>query len=245
MINFDTLGTYVKSKLQEIVNLQKAMADAMENAKYIVVGGNKFAVDQMTLTKVLKQIQSDYMTKINNIHAEIAAQLAAAQKTAYQEKVSKMPRPTADERGEIADLIRTFEHSDDTQKVQQFITDRDFHLENETRLARIYVFAGKELGITKAGGQMTPKATDVTDAEQDMLERISQKTNNIGTLTKLEQDELLIRISPDMKTAQAHVDTVADVKRFYEIFQLQGRMDELELYTQSDIFNNADIREHV
>lgn len=213
MTNYSTLKNYVKTQLQAIVTLEIEKNQKIADCKYTVISGNKFFVGAEVWAAKKKEIQTSYDARIRAIHDEIASTLDTAQKEANQEYAEAVPRPTADEYAEVQSLIYRYTHSDKPNKEREFIEQRDFHMDNETRLARIYVFAGRDLGISKADAEN--KA--ITDR---MIRSINQSTSNIAAITELEQDELLFRLAPAMRTAQDHIDLVVDARRFYAIFEL-------------------------
>lgn len=217
MTNFETLKAYVKAQLQKIMNLEIEMNQKIADCKYTVISGNKFFVGAEIWAAKKRAIQDDYTARIKAVHDEIAATLDTAQKEGNQEYYSAVPRPNADERAEIESLIREYNNSDEPNKELNFVAERDFHIENETRMARIYVFAGKELGITKVKAE---NHMEGGTAEDQRLNAIHMVTANITACAKLEQDELLLKIAPAMKKAQDHIDMVVDARRFYAIYDL-------------------------
>lgn len=217
MTNFETLKIYVKAQLQKIVSLELEMNQKISDCKFTTISGNKFFVGAEIWAAKKRAIQDDYNARIKAIHDEIAAKLDAAQKEANQEYYAAIPRPDAEERAEIASLIREYNNSDAPDKELAFVAERDFHIENETRMARIYIFAGKELGITKAKAE---NHAEGGTAEDQRMNAIHMATANITACAKLEQDELLLKIAPAMKDAQDHIDMVIDARRFYAIFDL-------------------------
>ncbi len=209
MTNFENLKDYVKGQLRRIVDLERAMAVEIDNARYTTIGGNRLLVGPEIYAAKKEEIRATYTAKIEAIHSEIQATLDKAQKEANQEYYNVKPHPTADERAEMEGLIRAYNNSADPNKERAFIQERDFHLENETRLARIYVFAGIELQITSA---------EASIPDDRFLAAIHSTTYGIADSVQVEHEELLYRIAPAMKTAQGHVDMVVDARRFYGIF---------------------------
>lgn len=231
MTNFDfeTLKMYVKYQLQKIVILELEKNQKISDCEFTTISGNKFYVGDEIWGAKKRAIQDDYNARIKAIHDEIAAKLDAAQKEANQEYYAAVPRPDAEERAEVASLIREYNNSDAPKKELDFIAEWDFHIENETRMARIYIFAGKELGITKA------KAENY--AEDQRMNAIHMATGNITACAKLEQDELLLKIAPAMKDAQNHIDMVIDARRFYAIFDLLA-VQEKAIYLTPENFKH-------
>ena len=225
MTNFETLKAYVKAQLQKVVQLETEKVQQIDAAKYTVISGNRLYVGGEVWAAKKKEIQDRYDARIKAVHDEITAALDAAQKDANKEYANAIPRPTADEWLEIQSMIQRYQNSDDPHKEADFIRERDFNIENETRLARIYVFAGRDLGITKADADAN------ADSNHDrFMEAVHRTTANVAACVKLEQEELLLKIAPAMETAQAHIDAVIDARRFYGIFEqlaLQNQMREL------------------
>ena len=137
MTNFDTLMAYVKAQLQKIDQLEKEMVQAIADAEYVTIGGNRLYVGAEVYAAKKKEIQDQYRALIEAVHAEIQQKLDVAQKEANQEYVAAMPRLTADERAEVNAMIQEYKDSDDPQKERNFIAERDFHLKNETVLAKV------------------------------------------------------------------------------------------------------------
>lgn len=155
--------------------------------------------------------------------------LDAAQKAANQEYANATPRPTADEWPEIQSMIQRYQNSTDANKEREFIAQRDFHVEDETRLARIYVFAGRDLGITQA---------NANTYEDQRLQAIHRAIANITACIWLEEEELLLKIAPAMQTAQDRIDMVLDARRFYAIYEMLALQDQMRSLTP-DNFSHA------
>lgn len=221
MTDFNSLKAQVKTRLQKIVNLEMAKHKAIADCKYTVVSGQQFFVGAELWAAKKKAIQDQYDGQIKAIHDEISAMLDAAQKTANQEYAAAIPRPTADEWPEIQSMIQRYQLSTDPNKEKEFVAQRDFHVENETRLARIYVFAGRDLGITKA------TLSNAICHEDQWIQAIHRATANITACVKLEEEELLLKIAPAMQTAQDHIDMVLDARRFYAIFEMLALQDQM------------------
>lgn len=212
-MNFDTLKATIKSQLQRIAKLEIEKQQKMADCKFTTISGNKLFVGAEVWAAKKNEIQAEYDALIKSIHDSIFAKLDEAQKAANQEYAAAIPRPTADEYAEVQSLIYRYTHSDNANKEREFVEQRDFHIQNETRLARIYVFAGRDLGISKAHADNSL----ITD---QMIRAINMSTSNITAIAELEQDELLMMLSPAMKTAQDHIDMVVDARRFYAIYEL-------------------------
>lgn len=219
MTNFDTLMAYVKAQLQKIDQLEKEMVQAIADAEYVTISGNRLYVGAEVYAAKKKEIQDQYRALIEAVHAEIQQKLDVAQKEANQEYVAAMPRLTADERAEVNAMIQEYKDSDDPQKERNFIAERDFHLKNETVLAKVYVFAGKEMGIgTVESGTPHP---------DQFMEAIHRATQGITRSVKLEQEQLMIQLAPAMQMAQEHIDTVIEARRFYGAFGLLSMQNHL------------------
>lgn len=226
MTNFDTLKAYVQAQLQKIIRLEQEKLQKIAGVHdYTMIGGTVIPLTAEQIATAKKAVQDEYDDRIRAVHDQIAATLDAAQKEANQEYANAVPRPTADEWREIQSMIERYKNSDDPHKEADFIEQRDFNIENETRLARIFVFAGRDLGITKTNAD----ANAASDYDR-MLDAVHRTTGNITAAVKLEQEELLIKIAPAMQTAQNHIDAVIDARRFYGIFKelaLQEQLREL------------------
>lgn len=221
MTDFEKLKAYVKKQLQKIVDLEKAKAVAIDNAQYTTISGNRLYVGAEIFAAKKKEIQAAYDAQIEAVHADIQAALDQAQKEANQEYYNVRPHPTADERAEMEGLIRAYNNSADPNKERAFIQERDFHMENETRLARVYVFAGIELQITSAEAGVPGIGND------RFLAAIHSATYGITDAAATEHEELLFRLAPALKTAQDHIDMVVDARRFYGIFNQLSMKDKL------------------
>jgi len=224
MVKIENLKAYVKAQLQKVVSLELEKNQKIAACKYTEISGNKFFVGGEVWAAKKKAIQEEYDTRIKAIHDEIATTLDDAQKAANQEYAAAIPHPTADEYAEIQSMIYRYTHSESVNKEREFIEQRDFHIENETRLARVYVFAGRDLGISKA------KSENRLIMDQT-IRAINMSTANITAVAELEQDELLMKISPAMGTAQDHIDLVVDARRFYTIFELLALQEKAILLT--------------
>ncbi len=218
MTNFANLKAEIRTQLQKVVNLEIEKHNAIADCKYTTVNGNRFFVGAEIWAAKKKAIQDQYDGQIKAIHDEISAMLDAAQKEANQEYAAAIPHPTADEWPEIQSMIQRYQNSTDPNREREFIEQRDFHIENETRLARIYVFAGRDLGITKA---------NANTYEDQRLQAIHRATANITACVKLEEEELLLKIAPAMQTAQDHIDMVMDARRFYAIYEMLALQDQM------------------
>lgn len=221
MTDFVNLKTKIKAQLQKIVNLEMAKYKAISDCKYTVVSGKQFFVGAELWAAKKKAIQDQYDGQIKAIHDEISAMLDAAQKVANQEYAAAIPHPTGDEWPEIQSMIQRYQLSNDPNKEREFIAQRDFHVENETRLARIYVFAGRDLGIAKAA------VSNMGVHEDQWMKAVHQATIKITACVKLEEEELLLKIAPAMQTAQDHIDMVLDARRFYAIFEMLALQDQM------------------
>lgn len=224
MTKFENLKAYVKAQLQKIVNLELEKNQKIADCKYTTISGNKFFVGAEIWAEKKKEIQADYESRIKAIHDEIASTLDSAQKEANQEYASAMPHPTADEYAEVQSMIYRYTHSDKPNKEREFIEQRDFHLENETRLARIYVFAGRDLGISKADAENKLIA-------DRMVRAVNTVTSDITAVADIEQDEYLNKLAPTMETALNHIDMVVDARRFYSIFSVLALQEKAILLT--------------
>lgn len=227
MTDFEKLKAQVKAQLQKIVNLEMAKYKEIADCKYTTIQGNKFFVGAEIWAAKKQAIRDTYDTKIKAAHDEIAALLDAAQKEANQEYAAAVPRPTADEWPEIQSMIQRYNNSTEPNKEREFIEQRDFHVENETRLARIYIFAGRDLGITKANADANAVSTDALAYEDQRLQAIHRATANITACIKLEEEELLLKIAPAMRTAQDHIDAVMDARRFYGVFEMLALQEKM------------------
>lgn len=219
MTNFENLKTQVKAQLQKVVALEMAKHNEIANCKYTEISGNRFFVGAEIWAAKKRAIQDNYDGQIKAVHNKIAAMLDAAQKDANQEYAAAIPRPTADEWPEIQSMIQRYQNSTEPNKERDFIEQRDFHIENETRLARIYIFAGRDLGITKANASV--------NAVDQRIQAIHRATVNITACVKLEEEELLLKIAPALQTAQDHIDMVLDARRFYAIFEMLALQDQM------------------
>ena len=224
MTNFETLKDYVKGQLQKIVSLELEKNQKIADCRYTVIRGTRYEESGEVWAAKKRDIQDEYTARIQSIHTEIAAKLDAAQKAANQEYANAIPHPTADEYAEIQSLIYRYTHSEKPNKEREFIEQRDFNVENETRLARIYIFAGRDLGISKA------KSENRLIMDQT-IKAINMSTANITAVAEMEQDELLMKISPAMSTAQDHIDMVVEARRFYAIFELLALQEKAVLLT--------------
>lgn len=227
MTNFDALKSNVQAQLQKIIRLEQEKLQKIAAVRdYTVISGSKITLSAEQVATAKKAIQDEYAVRIAAIHDQISATLNVAQMDANREYADAIPRPTADEWREVQSMIERYKNSDDPHKEADFIKERDFNIENGTRLARIYVFAGRDLGITKTGMDAANEAR-----YSQMLDAIYRATNDIAACVKLEQEELLINIAPAMKTAQDHIDTVIDSRRFYAIFKELALQDQLRELT--------------
>lgn len=237
MTNYETLKVQVKTRLQKIVDLELAKNTAIADCKYTDVSGSRFFVGAEIWAAKKKAIQDDYDGRIKAVHEEIAALLDAAQKAANQEYAAAVPRPTAEEWPEIQSMIQRYQNSTEPNKERDFIEQRDFHIENETRLARIYIFAGRDLGITKAA--MTDTASnEVPTVDAVQMQAIHRVTANITGCIQLEEEELLLKIAPALQAAQEHIDAVMDARRFYAIFEMLALQEQMR-DMNPDNFNHA------
>ena len=57
MTNFDTLMAYVKAQLQKIDQLEKEMVQAIADAEYVTIGGNRLYVGAEVYAAKKKEIQ--------------------------------------------------------------------------------------------------------------------------------------------------------------------------------------------
>lgn len=237
MTNYENLKAQVKTRLQKIANLEIKKHEEIARCKYTTISGNRFFVGAEIWAAKKQAIQEEFDGKIKAIHDEITAILDAAQKAANQEYAAAIPHPTANEWPEIQSMIQRYQNSNDPNKEKEFLEQRDFHVQNETRLARIYVFAGRDLGITKAAMSdgVSPEVPTV-DAVQ--MQAIHRATADITACIKLEEEELLLKIAPAMQTAQDHIDMVLDVRRFYAIFEMLALQEKLQGLTP-DNFREA------
>lgn len=236
MTDFANLKTKIQAQLRKIVNLEMEKHRAIADCKYTTISGNRFFVGAEIWTAKKRAIQDDYDAKIKAIHYEISTMLDAAQKAANQEYAAAIPHPTADEWPEIQSMIQRYQNSTDPNREREFIEQRDFHVENETRLARIYVFAGRDLGITQANANIY---------EDQRLQAIHRATANITACIRLEEEELLLKIAPAMRTAQDHIDMVLDARRFYAIFEMLALQDQMrdmnqDTFSHSGMFSSWD-----
>lgn len=239
MTDFVNLKAQVKTRLQKIANLELAKYQAIAGCKYTTISGNRLFVGAEVWAAKKKAIQEQYDGQIKALHDEITAMLDAAQKAANQEYAAATPHPTADEWPEIQSMIQRYQNSTDPNKERGFLEQRDFHIENETRLARIYVFAGRDLGITKATAL---PAGAVTYGDQ-RIQAIHRATADITACVKLEEEELLVKIAPAMQKAQDHIDMVLDARRFYAIFEMLALQEKLqgltpENFSEAGMFAN-------
>lgn len=221
MTNYEMLKAQVKTRLQKIVELELAKSEAIAACKYTDVSGSRFFVGAEIWAAKKKAIQDDYDGRIKAVHEEITALLDSAQKAANQEYAAAVPRPTAEEWPKVQSLILRYQNSTETNKERTFVEQRDFHIENETRLARIYVFAGRDLGITKAA------MTDDASHDNQWIQAIHRVTANITRCIQLEEEELLLKIAPALKTAQDHIDAVMDARRFYAIYEMLALQEQM------------------
>ena len=234
MTDFENLKSQIKTRLQKIVNLEIAKYKEIADCKYTEISGNRFFVGAEIWAAKKRAIQDSYNEKIKSIHDEIAAMLDAAQKAANQEYAAAVPRPTADEWPEIQSMIQRYQNSTDPSKERDFIEQRDFHVENETRLARIYVFAARDLGITKANA-----GANAGTSEEQRLQAIHRATANITACVKLEEEELLLKIAPALQTAQDHIDLVLDARRFYAIFEMLALQEQMRDMNQDNFSHSG------
>lgn len=226
MTNYETLKAQVKTQLQKIVDLELAKNTAIADCKYTDVSGSRFFVGAEIWAAKKKAIQDEFDGKIKAIHDEIASLLDAAQKTANQEYAAAVPRPTAEEWPEIQSMIQRYQNSAEPNKKRTFVEQRDFHIENETRLARIYVFAGRDLGITKAA-MADGVSSEIPTVDAVQMQAIHRVTANITRCIQLEEEELLLKIAPALKTAQDHIDSVMGARRFYAIYEMLALQEQM------------------
>lgn len=227
MTDFEKLKAQVKAQLQKIVNLEMAKYKEIADCKYTTIQGNRFFVGAEIWAAKKQAIRDSYDEKIKAAHDEIAALLNTAQKEANQEYAAAIPRPTADEWAEIQSMIQRYNNSTEPNKEREFIEQRDFHVENETRLARIYIFAGRDLGITKANADANNISADVLAYDDQRLQAIHRATANITACIKLEEEALLLKIAPAIQTAQDHIDAVMEARRFYGVFEMLALQEKM------------------
>ncbi len=227
MTDFANLKNKIRTQLQKVVKLEIEKHNAIADCKYTTINGNRFFVGAEIWAAKKKAIQDQYDGQIKAIHDEISAMLDAAQKEANQEYAAAIPHPTADEWPEIQSMIQRYQNSTDPNREREFIEQRDFHVENETRLARIYIFAGRDLGITKANADANAVTPGTVSYDDRRLQAIHRATANITACVKLEEEELLLKIAPAMQTAQDHIDMVMDARRFYAIYEMLALQDQM------------------
>jgi len=258
--NYATVADHVKNMMRAALEIERnkeaeiQAALAMETHTQII-GGRRFTY-QLTpenRATIVEEIRREDDAKLQTIRDGVASDLDALNKQVTQEFYAVYPRPTDVERGEILSIVREYQSSEAPDKLQNFINERNHHIENETVMAISYIFAGKELGIgvdwdftvsdsdvpmdgfvEPSPGSAAPSVVSImrqdyiAKKKQEMTKNMQAKIpTDAAARLKYDTEQLIMKINPELKVAQENYDHVIEAKRVFDILTLLCRRAEL------------------
>ena len=258
--NYATAVDYVKSMMKNTLAMERkkeaGIQEALATETYTQIIGGKMMTHQITpetRAAIAEEIRREDDAKIQAIREGVASDLGALDKQATQEFYAVYPRPTDVERGEILSIVREYQSSEAPDKLQNFINERNHHIENETVMAISYIFAGKELGIgvdwdftvsdsdvpmdgfvEPSPGSAAPSVVSVmrqdyiAKKKQEMTKNMQAKIPiDAASRLKYDTEQLIMKINPELKVAHENYDHVIEAKRVFDILTLLCRRDVL------------------